>query len=114
MHYCLGELMLLTENTPTLLTHESTRANLPTLYKSIFKKQQWHKPYAEALMEGDTAKIPEAVNSAERAIFARFLELDATSESADESIDLQTAMDALSELKIDIAVRQGHRKSAGG
>lgn len=75
----------------------------PSLYESIFKKQQWHRPYADALMEGDTAKIPSAVSCAEQAIFARFVELDATPENGDETADLRKAIDALSDLKKDLA-----------
>jgi|ERR1700675_2093460 hypothetical protein len=76
---------------------------VPSLYESIFKKQQWHRPYADALMEGDTAKIPSAVSCAEQAIFARFVELNATPENGDETADLRKAIDALSDLKKDLA-----------
>jgi|SRR5580704_4699131 hypothetical protein len=79
------------------------RRSAPSLYESIFKKQQWHRPYADALMEGDTAKIPSAVSCAEQAIFARFVELNATAENGEETADLRKAIDALSDLKKDLA-----------
>ena len=79
------------------------RRRAPSLYESIFKKQQWHRPYADALMEGDTAKIPSAVSCAEQAIFARFVELTATPENGDETADLRKAIDALSDLKKGLA-----------
>ena len=79
------------------------RSRAPSLYESIFKKQQWHRPYADALMEGDTAKIPSAVSCAEQAIFARFVELNATAENGEETADLRKAIDALSDLKKDLA-----------
>ena len=79
------------------------RRRAPSLYESIFKKQQWHRPYADALMEGDTAKIPSAVSCAEQAIFARFVELNATAENGEETADLRKAIDALSDLKKDLA-----------
>jgi hypothetical protein len=72
--------------------------------KNIFAEQKWHKPYADALLQGDAARTPGAIDVAERAIFTHFLELAATSERTDESIDMQNAIDALSQLKKDIAI----------
>ena len=84
-------------------TASINRRRAPSLYESIFKKQQWHRPYADALMEGDTTKIPGAVSCAEQAIFARFVELTATPENGDETADLRKAIDALSDLKKGLA-----------
>jgi hypothetical protein len=58
---------------------------------------RWHKPYAEALMETDPAKLPTTINLAEQAILARYF--DVSPISIEETHDLQNAVDALSDLK---------------
>jgi hypothetical protein len=64
-----------------------------------FLTQKWHRPYAEALLEADACKLRALISEAERAIFARYLELHAAPGVTDESLDLQHAVHALSELK---------------
>lgn len=68
-------------------------------FHEIFEQQKWHKPYADALMEGDSSKIPAAVANAERAIFNRYLELWASKDQSDERVDLWLAVEALRELE---------------
>lgn len=58
-----------------------------------------HKPYAEALMESDAAKLPIIINLAKRAILDRYLEACVSPVSAAENRDLQNATDVLYELK---------------
>jgi hypothetical protein len=71
----------------------------PKYIEEIFAKQNWHKPYAEALMEEDSSKIPVAIATAERAIFNRYLELLASKHHSDEGVDLWRAVEALRELE---------------
>ena len=59
----------------------------------------WHRPYVEALLEEDWIKIPALIASAERAILARYLEIFACPVCMGESLDLQHAIHALSQLK---------------
>jgi hypothetical protein len=65
----------------------------------LFFMQQWHKPYAEALLEGNPAKLAELITAAERAILTRYLELNASNIPTDERLDLRHAVDALTQLK---------------
>jgi hypothetical protein len=65
----------------------------------LFFVQQWHKPYAEALLEEDFTKLPELITAAERAILTRYLELNASKIPTDERLDLRHAVDALVQLK---------------
>jgi hypothetical protein len=65
----------------------------------LFFAQQWHKPYAEALLEDDFTKLPELIIAAERAILTRYLELNASRIPTDERLDLRHAVDALVQLK---------------
>jgi hypothetical protein len=58
---------------------------------------KWHRPYAEALIEGDPAKSKRLIVLAKRAIFTRYLELSAFPGSQDEYHDLRQAVNALSE-----------------
>jgi hypothetical protein len=71
----------------------------PQYFKQVFAKQKWHKPYADALMEGDTQKLASAIAKAERAIFNRYLELSTAEDHSDERMDLCRAVEALRELK---------------
>jgi hypothetical protein len=64
-----------------------------------FLVQKWHRPYAEALLEADASKLRRLISEAEQAIFVRYLELHAAPGVTDESLDLQHAVQALSELK---------------
>jgi hypothetical protein len=67
--------------------------------KSLFFTQQWHRPYAEALLESDPAKLPGLVAVAEQAILNRYLELTASASTTDERVDLGHAVDALAQLR---------------
>jgi len=71
----------------------------PQYFKQVFAKQRWHKPYADALMEGDTQKLASAIAKAERAIFNRYLELSTAEDHSDERMDLCRAVEALRELE---------------
>jgi hypothetical protein len=65
--------------------------------------QEWHRPYVEALealMDGDSSKVHEAIIRAQRVILNRYLELTAASESRpDEVEDLATAVEVLQAMK---------------
>lgn len=65
----------------------------------LFFMQQWHRPYAEALLEDDSTKLPELIAAAERAILTRYLQLNASKIPTDERLDLRHAVDALAQLK---------------
>jgi hypothetical protein len=51
------------------------------------------------LLEEDWLKVPTLIALAERAILARYLEILASPTHTDESLDLQYAIHALSQLK---------------
>jgi hypothetical protein len=74
------------------------KAARPKYFKEVFARQKWHKPYADALMEGDSSKIPAAIAKAERAIFGRYLELRFSAFHAEETADLDRAIAALREI----------------
>jgi hypothetical protein len=59
----------------------------------------WHRPYVEALLEEDWLNVPTLIASAERAILVRYIEIPANPGYTDESLHLQHAMHALSQLK---------------
>jgi hypothetical protein len=66
--------------------------------------QEWHRPYVEALealMDGDSSRVHEAVIRAQRAILNRYLEfLTVAPESRpDEAEDLATAVEVLRAIK---------------
>jgi hypothetical protein len=60
--------------------------------------QKWHRPYAEALLETDPVKAIAAISYAKRVILGRYLELCAMENRVDDVLDLENAMNALSEL----------------
>jgi hypothetical protein len=72
--------------------------------KDYSVSQEWHRPYVEALFETDEAKLGAAIAEAERSIVGRFLELSISSVETDETLDLQNAAYALTELKKASAV----------
>jgi hypothetical protein len=92
------------ENLPAA-SSESAPSEPPRSWGATFERshlffmQQWHRPYAEALLEENTAKLPELITAAERAILTRYLELNASNIPTDERIDLRHAVDALVQLK---------------
>jgi len=67
-----------------------------------FFMQQWHKPYAEALLEEDVTKLPNLIAAAERAILTRYLQLNSSKIPTDERLDLRHAVDALVQLKTSV------------
>lgn len=62
------------------------------------------RPYVEALFETDEAKLGALIADAEWSIVGRFLELLISSVETDETLDLQNAAYALTELKKASAV----------
>jgi hypothetical protein len=97
----------LTSSSGKILPEEpqSAREQQPRNWGATFERnhlffvQQWHKPYAEALLEDDFTKLPELITAAERAILTRYLELNASRIPTDERLDLRHAVDALVQLK---------------
>lgn len=78
----------------------------PTLFstneielKPLFAIQIWHKLYAEALLETDSTKLSVMITLAEGAILDRYVELFVSHLQTDETLDLQHAVAALSQLK---------------
>jgi hypothetical protein len=67
----------------------------------MFVIPHWHKPYAEVLLVPDSPNLDTLIKEAERAIFARYLEICASSPApqAEESVDLENAVSVLSRLK---------------
>jgi hypothetical protein len=72
--------------------------------KDYSVSQEWHRPYVEALFETEEAILGTLIAQAERAIVGRFLELLFSSAETDETLDLQNAAYALTELKKASAV----------
>jgi hypothetical protein len=71
-----------------------TQSQELTLEERFFE-QRWHRPYAEALLESDSAKKSRLIAAAEKAILDRYVEIAA----AEEGVDLRHALEALAELK---------------
>jgi hypothetical protein len=67
--------------------------------KGMLDSEEWHRPYAEALMETDPAKLVRLIGKAERAIFGRYLELCMAPAAIEQGIDLRNAVYCLSQLK---------------
>jgi hypothetical protein len=67
--------------------------------KEMFVIQSWHRPYAEALLEADPARLSGMIAVAELTMLARWLELSISPVTTDEGLDLRHAADALSQLK---------------
>jgi hypothetical protein len=67
--------------------------------RGVLVSEEWHGPYAEALIEADPVKSKRLIALAERAIFTRYLELCVSPGSQDQYHDLRQAVNALSELK---------------
>jgi hypothetical protein len=67
--------------------------------KGILDSEEWHRPYSEALMETEPAKLVPLITKAERAIFRRYLVLCLTPAAIEHSIDLQNAVYYLSQLR---------------
>jgi hypothetical protein len=64
------------------------------------KPQEWHRPYAEALMCWNSAELYSAITRAQRAVLNRYLEMLAASKSEpEEAADLTNAVDVLQALK---------------
>jgi hypothetical protein len=70
--------------------------------KPMFIIRNWHRPYAQALLEADPVKLALLVREAEIAILCRFLEPSARSIQADEILDLQNAVEVLSKLRSSV------------
>ena len=64
--------------------------------------ENWHKPYAEALMEVEPQRLSSLIVEAERAIFGRYLELCMNPRPIEISRDLQNAVYVLIDLKKSI------------
>ena len=60
----------------------------------------WHRPFAEALLTGDSARAHKAIICAQRAVLNRYLELASGWEvQPEEAADLANAVDILQALK---------------
>jgi hypothetical protein len=76
--------------------------------EDYFVCQDWHRPYAAALMESDPVKLAAIIAEAERDMASRYLELCLAPTPTSEVADLQNASYALSQIKraIEIASTQ--------
>ena len=70
--------------------------------KGSLTSENWHKPYAEALMEVEPQRLSSLIVEAERAIFGRYLELCMNPRPIEISRDLQNAVCVLIDLKKSI------------
>ena len=70
--------------------------------KCSLTSENWHKPYAEALMEVEPQRLSRLIVEAERAIFGRYLELCVNPQPIEISRDLQNAVYVLIDQKKSI------------
>ena len=86
-----------------LRLHEDRKIPLfPPRPKSSLTSENWHKPYADALMEVEPHRLSRLIVEAERAIFGRYLELCMNPRPIEISRDLQNAVYVLIDLKKSI------------
>jgi hypothetical protein len=93
-----------------------TRAMLPARLRGVNHKlnvPMWHKPYAEALLEGDSQKSAKLLAATELAIFERLLELSATADASVETGDIRRAIDVMLKLKAKTSSQISTGLSAG-
>ena len=64
-----------------------------------FVCQDWHRPYAAALMEADPTRLAGFIAEAEKIMAERYLELCDAPVPGSEIVDLQNAAYALSQMK---------------
>jgi hypothetical protein len=83
---------------------DGQHSSLELLPKNFFVTEQWHRPYAHALMEKDPTRLAPLVAEAEHAIFGRYLELSVSPASPEYFRDLQNAIDVLIKLKTSTAL----------
>lgn len=67
--------------------------------KNFFVSENWHRPYADALMETNPVRLAPLIKEAEHAIFDRYLELCVSPGPIEHSRDLQNAVDVPIQLK---------------
>lgn len=84
---------------PTASHNEPAFKHKKLALEDMFVTRQWHRAYAEALIESDPAKLPRLIAEAEEAILNRYLEIVASGMSEEESGDLRHAVEALNQLK---------------
>jgi hypothetical protein len=89
-------------------TSETPAASKEFELGDYFVCQDWHRPYAAALMETDPVKLATIIAEAERDMASRYLELCLAHTPTSEVADLQNASYALSQIKraIEIASTQ--------
>jgi hypothetical protein len=86
-----------------LRLHEVRKIPLFTPWpQDSLTSENWHKPYAEALMEVEPQRLSSLIVEAERAIFGRYLELCMNPRPIEISRDLQNAVYVLIDLKKSI------------
>jgi hypothetical protein len=78
------------------IVHSPVRELAP---KNFLVSENWHRPYAHALMETDPLRLPPLILEAENAIFNRYLELCVSPRSIEHSRDIQNAIHVLMQLK---------------
>ena len=61
--------------------------------------EKWHKPYAEALLETDPAKVLTLISEAEHEILTRFFEFHQSPGSKEQNLDIRRAVDTLVTLR---------------
>jgi len=80
-------------------SHEHLVSRHDDEFRGMFTIRAWHKPYAAALLETDPTKFAASISSAKQAILSRYLELSVSKVPTEETLDLQHAEAALSQLK---------------
>jgi hypothetical protein len=87
-------------NRDRVLALTDFRVSRPAHFRGISKPRTWHRPFAEAVLTGDSIRVHEAIVHAQRAILNRYLELASGWEAQpEEAADLANAVDILQALK---------------
>jgi len=82
-------MIILRQNPGGIIALLSTFAPRPN---DSLTSENWHKPYADALMEVEPQRLSRLIVEAERAIFVRYLELCMNPRPIEISRDLQNAV----------------------
>jgi hypothetical protein len=95
--------LFIQETEPEFNLPDSQRLAMEVAPSASFTVRSWHAPYAAALMASPSEKS-DLIATAERAIFHRYLELLVAPTSTEEGLDLQDAIEALSQVKKESAI----------
>ncbi len=88
--------------------HRSVRELIP---RNFFVSENWHRPYADALMKANPVRLAPLIAEAEHAIFDRYLNLCVSPGPIEYSRDLKNAVDVLIQMKNEMRSVSRHGNS---